>query len=917
MTILVIVESPGKVKKISSYLGSGYEVMASVGHIRGLDPKNMSIDFENNYQPLFVENDDKKEVIGKLKKAVKKASKVILASDRDNEGEAIALSVAEVCGIKPADRHRATFTEITKKAITEAISKPTTINMDVVHAQFARMVLDKIVGYKICPLLWKEYCNFHLSSGRVQSVVVKLIVEREAEIEKFSSESYFKINANFVLDKKDLDSKKKKITNYLETVSDENIKEQTTVENIYNNCANKVAKYIIKSLSKNNSKRNPSPPFITSTLQQDASAKLGMSPDVCMKTAQKLYEAGLITYMRTDAFFIAEDAHKSIKGLVESKWGEDYYRRVNYKTKSANAQEGHEACRPTDITKESVFGIEGMTGMHNNLYRLIWRRTVASQMCPADVEIRTVKISGDGKEKITFVGKHEKVIFEGYLAALNIHKKDKKGKKTKNGNENSDGTEVNNSSDEGEEDTNEMDSDTEENGEEKIENSEYLEKIFDDLKEGTQVWPIAMDTTEKFTKPSNTRFTEASLIKKMDDLGVGRPSTYSSTIKKIQEEQRQYVERKSLPAKKVKITTMKYNYPNTIKITKADTKIEGDKNKLFPTPLGIMVNEYLAKNFTEIINYEFTAMIETQLDEIAQGDKIWYKVVDAVYLKLNPIVDALSKATSARKALKAENPGADSATRRFLGNNPSTDLPVYAIKSRKGLLVVEENPEKSLSRFGSFMSKFESMTLEKALELIVFPKNLGKYNNHEIIVKKAKNIYLCYNEKNYSIDSYLKAHKDNVFDPECINLENAINVLKHYEQSDKDRVENESRDKVLSEDITLKTGRFGPYIKYKGTVNIPLPKALRANWEQATLEECQAVIDKNGSKIARATPKPKSAAKEKKEPKPKSAPKEKEKKEPKEPKPKSAAKEKEKKEPKEKKASKPKSAGKKKVNETE
>ena len=893
MTILVIVESPGKVKKISSYLGSGYEVMASVGHIRGLDPKNMSIDFENNYQPLFIENDDKKEVIGKLKKAIKKSSKVILASDRDNEGEAIALSVAEVCGIKPADRHRATFTEITKKAITEAISKPTTINMDVVHAQFARMVLDKIVGYKICPLLWKEYCNFHLSSGRVQSVVVKLIVEREAEIEKFASESYFKINANFVLDKKDLDSKKKKtVCNYLETVSDENIKEQTTVENIYNNCASKVAKYIIKSLSKNNSKRNPSPPFITSTLQQDASAKLGMSPDVCMKTAQKLYEAGLITYMRTDAFYMADDAHKAIKGLVETKWGENYYRRVNYKTKSANAQEGHEACRPTDINKESVFGIEGMSGMHNNLYRLIWRRTVASQMSPADVEIRTVKISGDGKEKITFVGKHEKVIFEGFLAVMNLHKKAKKT----NDKQNSDGTEVNNSSDE-DDDCNDIETDEEENADDKIENSEYLEKIFDDLKEGTQVWPIAMDTTEKFTKPPNTRFTEASLIKKMDDLGIGRPSTYSSTIKKIQEDQRQYVERKSTPAKKVKITTMKYSYPDVIKISKVDTKIEGDKNKLFPTPLGIMINEYLTKNFTEIINYEFTAMIETQLDEIAQGDKIWYKVVDAVYLKLNPIVDALSKATSARKALKAENPGADSATRRFLGNNPSTDLPVYAIKSRKGLLVVEENPEKSLSRFGSFMSKFESMTLEKALELIVFPKNLGKYNNHEIIVKKAKNIYLCYNEKNYSIDSYLKAHKDNVFDPECINLENAINVLKHYEQSDKDRVENESRDKVLSEDITLKTGRFGPYIKYKGTVNIPLPKALRANWERATLEECQAVIDKNGSKIARATPKPKSAPKEKekkepKEPKPKSAGKEK--KETKEPKPKSAAKEKKK-----------------------
>lgn len=842
MSILVVVESPGKVKKISSYLGSGYEVIASVGHIRGLDPKNMSIDFENNYQPLFIENEDKKEVIGKLKKAIKKASKVILASDRDNEGEAIALSVAEVCNIKPTERHRATFTEITKKAITEAINKPTTINMNIVYAQFARMVLDKIVGYKISPLLWKEYCNYHLSSGRVQSVVVKLIVEREAEIEKFASESYFKINANFVLDKKDLDTKKKKTINFIETVSDENIKDKNTVENIYNNCANKIAKYIIKSLTKNNSKRNPSPPYITSTLQQDASAKLGMSPDICMKTAQKLYEAGLITYMRTDATFIAEDAHKAINSFIISKWGEKYYRRFDYKTKSTNAQEGHEACRPTDISKESIMGLEGMTSSHNNLYRLIWRRTIASQMAPADIEIRTVKISGDGKEKITFIGKHEKIIFEGFLSAINMHKKTK-GKKTD--------TDTKNSSDEEINDDNPEINDDNEEGDEQVENSQYLEKIFNELIEGSQVWPIVMETTEKFTKPTNTRFTEASLIKKMDDLGVGRPSTYSSTIKKIQEEQRQYVERKNLPAKKVKLTTMKYNYPDIINIEKVETKIEGDKNKLFPTPLGIMINEYLAKNFTEIINYEFTAMIETQLDEIAEGKKIWYKVVDSVYLKLNPIIDALAKATKEQKVLKAENPSADTANRRFLGNNPNTELPIFAIKSRKGFLIVEENPEKSLSRFGNFTSKFESMTLDKALELLIFPKNLGKYNDNEIIVKKAKNIYLCYNEKNYSIENYLKSNPDIIIDSINISLEEAINILKYYEKFDKEKAENQLKDRILSDDIIIKVGQYGAYIKYQGIANIPLPKALKSKWDEVSLEECQTVIDKNTVKIAK------------------------------------------------------------------
>ena len=430
MSTLVLVESPAKIKKIQSFLGNDYEVMATVGHIRQLPKDDLGFSIENNYEPTFEIMPDKVDVVKKIKAKAKGVEKVVFCSDADNEGEAISWHAGEVLKLPANKRYRATFTEITKKAVCNAIQQTLATNrmidMQIVYAQFARMVLDKLIGYKVSPLLWKEYNNWKLSAGRVQSVVVKIIAEREVEIAKFNSEAVFKLEAQFILDKKDLGKPNAK---FIATVCDNEIKEQSKVEAIYNHIKENTVKWIIKSIAKTNSKRNPSPTFTTSTLQQEASARLGMSPDVCMKTAQKLYEAGLITYMRTDANFIAEDAMKALKICIENKWGETHYRRMVYKTKSSSAQEGHECCRPVDIAKESVLGIEGMTKQHNSLYQLIWRRTVASQMTPADFEIRTVKITGDAKSEekdITFVGKHEKVLFEGYLACVNMHKQSKK-----------------------------------------------------------------------------------------------------------------------------------------------------------------------------------------------------------------------------------------------------------------------------------------------------------------------------------------------------------------------------------------------------------------------------------------------------------------------------------------------------------
>ena len=877
---LVVVESPSKVKKIQSYLGDNYIVTSSMGHFRGLDPKKMSIDIQNNYTPEFIDISGKKDVISNLKKLYKTCNGVLLASDGDHEGAAIAHHVFELLKVKPEHRKRIIFNEITQKAITEAVIKQDLINMNEVHTQFGRMCLDKLIGYSISPLLWKEFSNFYLGCGRVMSPIIKLIIERENDITKFQSSSYFKLNADFVLDKKHLSISKlnnKSInksntlnnnrlnnnTNIINTTCDEDIKDKYIIEKLYKDIKEDKAIFNIKSLTKNNSTRSPPPPFITSSLQQSASITLGMSPDTTMKVAQKLYEASAITYMRSDSTAIAEDAMKSIKTQIESKFGDTYYKKTIYKTKSTSAQQAHECIRPVDFTKESVLNMDGLTSQHNRLYQLIWRRTLACQMTPATLEIRTIKISTESndnskkKEQLVFIGKHEKVIFEGFLKAQNYHKKTQKKLDTDEV-ENSTGDEEDETNDNNDNDNNNNDDEDDENDKDNenkeiktanTEHNKYLETMYDTLKKGDPAFVKMMNCNEKYSKPKQSRYTEASLISAMEKLGIGRPSTYSSVIRKIQD--KDYVEKKNLPPKKVKLTTLNYTYPDIIKIETKDGKVEGDKNKLIPTSLGIMINEYLITNFTDLMDYNYTATIESLLDDIAEGKQEWHKVVDTVYLKLTPIINTLMEALKSRKTLKSADPKADSESRRSLGVNPQNNIPIVAIKSKNGFLIIEENPDKKLARFASFTSSFEKMTLDKALSLLIYPKNLGLYKGNDIIIKKAKNIYISYNNSNYSIENYMKANKNCIIEPETITLEEAQSILNYYEQAKINKAENDKKDIKLNTDIIIKVGYYGPYIKYKGDQNIPLPKKLKDIYETITLEQALEVIEKNKDKPKR------------------------------------------------------------------
>ena len=879
MTTTIIVESPGKLKKIKSFLPSNYEVIASVGHIRGLDPKNMSIDIANNYAPIYINMPDKKEVIANLKKHIKNSVKVILCADLDVEGEAIAFSVAEVCNIKPEDRHRATFTEITKTSVLNAINNVGKIDMNRVHTQMARMTLDKIIGYTVSPALHKEYSNFTLSAGRVQSCVLRLICDKEEAISKFNSTSYYKIQANFALDKTELT--KNTTSNIIETTCEQDITDKSIIDKLYENCSNNKIKFNIIKLDKSESIRNPMSPLTTSTLQQEAH-KLGMTPDVCMRNAQKLYEQGLISYHRSDSVSLSEECMKNVKTYIESNYGSEYYRKFIYKNKNTNSQESHEAIRITDVNKTSVLGIDGLNIHHNKLYQIIWKRTVASQMNPCKLENKTVKIceSPSNKESLVFVGKHSKILYDGYMKVMNMYKNKSKSKNTIDGEEQTNNDDGNN--DDGNDCNDDIEDDDENSSDDKVEKqSDYLEKIFDKLKKGDSAFIKNIDSVEKYTKPKESRYNEASLIKKMELMSLGRPSTYASMIKKIQETQREYVIKTTIPSKKVDITRMTYKFPNIINTETKNILLPPDKNKLTVTSLGIMVNSFLVKNFIEVLNYDFIKTTEALLDEISEGKKVWHDVVHSVYTKLTPIIDELAKNIKTRKELKSADPNADSASRRNLGVNPENNLPIVAIKSKKGFLLIEQHENKKDARFASFSSSFENMNLNTALSLLIFPKNLGTYKDHPIILKKAKNVYIQYGDANYSIENYITANKNFVLDPETISLTEAQKVIDYYVKAKADKAENDKKDKKLNDDITIKQGPYGVYLKLANNTNVKLPKKYKDNIDSLTLEEALAIVEKNantpskGSKAGRFGTKAKPKAKEVKA-KEKAAPKKKE-----------------------------------------
>ena len=804
---VLIVESPSKVKKIQSFLNSDYKVSSSKGHIRNINPKGLCIDVENDFKPEYIVTPDKIAVVSQLKHFIKKDTIVWLAADYDREGEAIAWHLNEVLKIKKENRRRIVFTEITKKAILKAIEKPTDIDMNMFYSQQARMILDKLIGYRVSPVLWNQFNNFKLSAGRVQSVVVKIVAEREQEISKFQSKSYFKTNANFWIEKPDSENIDVKSAP-LKTTLEKDIEDYDVAKKLVDSLENGV--FIVDSIKTSKTKRKPPPPFTTSTLQQEASVKLGMSPDTTMKCAQQLYENGLITYMRTDSLALADDALKSIASYIKSKYGDNYHNETKYKSKSQTSQEAHEACRPTNIEKTSVSGIEKLTNAHNRLYQLIWRRTVACQMKPADMEIKTVKINLENTKHV-FVGKFEKVLFDGYLA---VYKK----------------TDIN--PDENTED------DSTKDGKEKDKAqslSKSMEAIIKKMKKGNNVYIATCDILEKNSKPPQARFTEASLIKKLDELGVGRPSTYASMVNKVQE--RQYIERTTKqPVEKI-FTNLTFTFPNKVDEKEKKMKVDGEKNKLFLTSLGEMINTYLNKNLENVMNIKFTAEVESWLDEVANGKKQWLSVVKAFYENFNPVVEKLlaikGKSSSSNKK---QNGGND----KVLGTHPVFNVPIVVYNSQYGPAICLKYDDPKKRRFANFKGDIDDMTFEEACKLLIYPKQVGSYNNENIYLNKGKSYYLSYKKKNYSLDIYCKNHREEVFEHSEIDAETAERVIKSYMDIEKEKVP----DKVITPIISIKKGPYGFYIKYKGVTNIPLPRGKKDKALDLTDDEVKEIVDK-------------------------------------------------------------------------
>ena len=859
MKHLFILESPNKVKKIQGFLGTQYHVTATKGHFRNLGTrKELGINIENNFQPTYIIDTAKSSIVKNLKFHLDKSDIVYLATDYDREGEAIGWHVFDELNIEPSKCKRVIFTEITKKAITDSLKAPVDLDMNMVNAQQARMVLDKLIGYKVSPCLWDQFRNYKLSAGRVQSVVTKLIIEREKEILAFQSSNYFKLFGLFSLDKEKMI--KNPIKFDIQTECESRIEDKNIIQNLLNKTKDGNIKYTISQVKKSTSKRRAQAPFITSSLQQEASNKLGMSPDVCMSSAQRLYEAGLITYMRTDSLILSEESLGNIEKYVKKEYGDKYHKKTQYnKKKAKGAQEAHEACRPTNVQKFNVSDVEKITSRDNKLYQLIWKRTVASQMTPADVEIKTIKVKSEDKSKdskskdskskklddLTFTGKFEKILFDGFLKVYQYQNEDN--------NDNND------------EDNNE--DDNKKNKISKKEQEKQIEALFKKCKEGNEVFCNCLDGQEKQTKASVSRFTEASLIKKLEELGIGRPSTYASMVTKVQD--KDYVEKRNIDPIEKDFNFMKFTFPDTVINEIKKVKVQGEKNKLIPTGIGSMVNTFLLQHFDNIMDYGFTASVESQLDEIANGKIVWNIVVKNVYDTLYPIIDKLAKALM-KNGQTPSGSKKNPATKIELGKNNSNGLNICIIQTRFGWSICEENPDKKKSRWASVGNLDpNSINLQKALSMLIYPKQLGNYKGNEIKLMKARSIYIKYGTKNYSIDIYKKSNQeDKDLKPENINFEKAKQIIDFSNES----MSKGQEKKTFTEnkDIVVSNGRYGYYIKYNGK-NIPLPTKWKKDISELTLQDCQDIIDKkNGKTNTKSESKAKDKSESKAKPKPKS-----------------------------------------------
>lgn len=751
---LVIVESPAKAGRIQSFLGKDYIVKSSYGHIRDLQDKKLSVDIEHGFSPEYVVPSDKKKVVTELKKLAEKADTVWLASDADREGEAISWHLFETLGLKKENTKRIVFHEITKTAIQNAIKTPRDIDMNLVDAQQARRVLDRLVGFELSPILWRKI-QPKLSAGRVQSVTLRLVVDREREIMGFKKEQYYRTEAVFHPDGTKANVK-------VNAVLDTKFKGIDEARKFLED--SKGANFVINSIDKKEGTKTPAAPFTTSTLQQEASRKLRFPVNVTMRVAQSLYERGLITYMRTDSTNLSGLAINTAKAFILDNFGEEYSKARQYKTHSKGAQEAHEAIRPTYIENTSIEG----TAQEQKLYNLIWKRTIASQMADAKVERTDIKISSD-KRSEKFALQASQVIFDGFLKVY-------------------------------------MEGSDDQTDDEEI--------VLPEMHTGDKMFPLGFKSDCKFTAPPS-RYSEATLVKKMEEIGIGRPSTYSPTITTLTTG-RGYITKGDKEGEKIPVICLTMKDDVICEVEKIET-VGAEKGKLLPQEIGMIVTDYLVKNFHSILGYDFTANVEKDFDEIAQGELVWNKVIGEFYTPFH------------KKVEEVLNDKEYSRVSRELGNDPADGEPIVAKFGQYGPYIQKGEGENRQFAHLAPGQLIESITLEDAVKLFMLPRNVGKFNDIDIIATKGRfGPYLKYGDKNVS----LPRGKD----PLTVTLEECIDAINANS-------EKAAANTVISDftgsGIQVINGRYGPYLKQDGK-NYKIPKDTDA--QSLTEEACKEII---------------------------------------------------------------------------
>ena len=773
---LVIVESPAKAKTIEKFLGADYKVMSSYGHIRDLKKKELSVD-DKTLEPEYEIPEEKKKLVSELKSLAKKAEKVWLASDEDREGEAISWHLCEVLGLDEANTNRIVFHEITKPAIMEAIEHPRHLDMNLVNAQQARRVLDRIVGFKLSPVLWRKV-KPALSAGRVQSVAVRLIVEREREIKAFTTETYYSISAVFGVTNADGSQSEVKAT------LDTRLKTEEEVEQFLEQC--KEATFNVSQIQKKPMHRSPAPPFTTSTLQQEAARKLGFTVSQTMMVAQHLYESGRITYMRTDSVNLSALAIGAAKAKVSELYGEEYSKVRQYHTSSKGAQEAHEAIRPTYMDQTQIEG----TLQEKRLYDLIWKRTAASQMADAEIEKTTVEIemrnekgelmNAEGGHS-AFVAQGEVIKFDGFLKVYRESQDD--------------------------DDTADR---------------EETSHVLPPLNEGQELTRREVSAAERYTLGPQ-RYTEASLVHKLEELGIGRPSTYAPTISTIQ--QREYVVKGDKKGEERTYDVIILKGKQIQHKSRVETT-GSEKGKLLPTDIGTVVNDFLMENFPAIMDYNFTAKVEQDFDQIAEGKEQWKQMMHDFYNDFDPVVEKTINARSEHKAGE-----------RLLGKDPKTKRPVFVKIGRFGPVVQIGSADDEDKPLFAHLPKelgMENITLEKALDLFKLPRMLGEYEGEPVTVGAGRFGPYVLHKKQYT--SLPKGT-----DPLAITIADAVRLIDEKRHQDQQK-----HLKTFDEDELLEVmnGRYGPYLVYDGK-NYRLPKSMHDRAKQLTYDECMNIIKKN------------------------------------------------------------------------